>query len=81
MTGFEIGFEIARLVVTGAAAAGIWYGILAMVRVNKDRGEAAMADRKEAMAARKDAAEADARRHTEAMRALEALIERTAPAR
>lgn len=69
MTDFEIGFEIARILVTGSAAAGIWYGIHAMVRANKDRG-----------VAMERMMEADGRRHTEAMRALEALIERTAPA-
>lgn len=75
MTAFEIGFEIARLLVTGAVAGGIWFGISAMVRASKERGADARADRHAA-------AEADARRHTEAMRALEALIERTAaPAR
>ena len=73
MTGFEIGFEIGRLAVTGAAAAGIWYGIFAMVRANKDRAADNRADRKAE-------SEADGRRHAEAMRALEALIERTAPA-
>ena len=72
-----------------AAAAGIWYGIRAMVRANKDR--AAILDQQR---------EADERRHEEAMRridhqgraletliaglerqtaALEIVIERTAP--
>lgn len=75
MTAFDMGFEIARLLVTGAAAGGIWFGIFAMVRASKDRGADAKADRHAA-------ADADKRRHTEAMRALEALIERTgAPAR
>ena len=83
------GFETASLVIAAAnataavtAAAGIWFGIRAMIRANKDR--AAILDHQR---------EADERRHTETMqvladqrRALEALIvgmetviERTAP--
>ena len=59
------GFETASLVIAAAnasaavtAAAGIWHGIRAMVRANKDR--AAILDRQR---------EADERRHAEAMRA------------
>ena len=63
MTGFEIG----NLAVTGLATLGIWGGMVAMMRVNKERSYD-----------RQAAAEADRQRHTEAMRALEALIERTA---
>ena len=74
-------FETASLIIAGATAtaavtatAGIWYGIRAMIRANKER--AGILDRQR---------EADERRHDEAMqagdqrRALEALIERTAP--
>ncbi len=92
MTGFETGsLVIAAANATAAitAAAGIWHGIRAMVRANKDR--AAILDHQR---------EADERRHAETMqaladqrreaadqrRALEALIvgmetviERTAP--
>ena len=45
------------------AAAGIWYGIRAMVRANRDR--AAILDRQR---------EADERRHEEAMTALNELV-------
>lgn len=41
-------FEMGSLAVTGLATLGIWGGMVAMVRVNKDRGEAAMADRQAA---------------------------------
>ena len=51
------------------AAVGIWHGIRAMVSANKDR--AGILDQQR---------EADERRHAEAMRALETLIARTAPA-
>ena len=58
------GFETASLVIAAAnagaavtAAAGIWYGIRAMIRANKDR--AGLLDRQR---------EADERRHAEAMR-------------
>ena len=76
MTAFDIVSAFASIVSAGAAsfaAIGIWHGIRAMVRANKERGADAKADRQAAAAA-------DERRHTEAMRALEALIERTAPA-
>ena len=59
------GFETASLAIAGAnalasitAAAGIWHGIRAMVRANKDR--AVILDQQR---------EADERRHAEAMRA------------
>ena len=58
------GFETASLVIAAAnaaaavtAAAGIWHGIRAMIRANKDR--AGLLDRQR---------EADERRHAEAMR-------------
>ena len=58
------GFETASLVIAAAnagaavtAAAGIWYGIRAMIRANRDR--AGLLDRQR---------EADERRHDEAMR-------------
>ncbi len=66
---------------SAAAAWGIWYGIRAMVRANKDR--AAILDRqreaderrhKEAMAAHAEAMAEGARRHEENMTALKALI-------
>ena len=59
------GFETASLVIAGAnatasitAATGIWYGIRAMVRANRER--AVILDQQR---------EADERRHAEAMRA------------
>ncbi len=59
------GFETASLVIAGAnatasitAAAGIWYGIRAMIRANRER--AVILDQQR---------EADERRHAEAMRA------------
>ena len=54
-------------IAAAVAAGGIWHGIRAMVRANTDRGKSM-----ERMM------EADTRRHIEAMRALEVLIERTA---
>lgn len=74
-----VGPAVAALVGAGQCAL-IWYGIRAMVRANELRADAervraaqedARAAREEARAAREDA------RHAEAMRALEALIERT----
>lgn len=50
------------------AAVGIWRGIRAMDNSNKSR--ARLIDQQH---------EAETQRHTETMRALEALIERTAP--
>ena len=68
------GFETASLVIAAAnataavtAAGGIWHGIRAMVRANKDRAADARADRQAT-------AEADERRHVEAMAALNELI-------
>lgn len=51
MTEFEMGsLTVAALglIVTGIAAAGIWHGIHAMVRANKERGADARADRQAA---------------------------------
>ena len=65
--------DIISAIPAAIAAAGIWRGIFVMDRSNKDRAEATA----EAAAQRREAAKADARRHAEAMRALEALITRT----
>ena len=78
------GFETASLVIAAAnataavtAAAGIWHGVRAMVRANKDR--AVILDRQrdaderrhaEAMRRHDEAMQADERRHAEAMAAL-----------
>ena len=75
--------SVVSAIAASVAAGGIWHGIRAMVRANKDR--AGILDQQR---------EADERRHTEAMRrhaetmaaladqrrALETLIARTAPA-
>ena len=70
------GFETASLVIAAAnagaavtAAAGIWYGIRAMIRANKDR--AGLLDRQR---------EADERRHAEAMRCHDEAMRRHAEA-
>ncbi len=67
-------FEIASLAIAAAnataaiaAAAGIWHGIRAMVRVNDERGQ----QQREAL---KQQREADERRHEESMTALNELI-------
>ena len=64
-----------------AAAAGIWYGIRAMVRASDERGQQqrhAMQQQRDAMQQQRDAMQqqrdADERRHEENMTALKALI-------
>ncbi len=61
--------SVVSAIAASVAAVGIWHGIRAMVHANKDR--AGILDQQR---------EADERRHAEAMRALETLIARTAPA-
>ena len=68
------------------AAIGIWWGIAAMMRANKQRAAGLDQQRKadeqrhaETMAALEQQRLADERRHAETMAALEASIERTAP--
>ena len=79
------GFEIASLVIAGAnatasitAATGIWYGIRAMVRANRERAvildqqrEADERRHAEAMRRHDEAMQAGNQRHAEAMAALE----------
>ena len=66
--------HVAATHVIGAGQIGIvWYGIRAMNRASEQRSNDARAEAR-CLAA------ADERRHAEAMRALEALIARTAPA-
>ena len=78
------GFETASLVIAAAnataavtAATGIWHGVRAMVRANKDRAvtldrqrEADERRHTEAMRRHDEAMQADERRHAEAMAAL-----------
>ena len=86
--------SIVSAIAASVAAGGIWHGIRAMVRANKDRAgildqqrEADERRHTEAMQAG-DQRHAEAmrrhdeamRRHAETMRALETLIARTAPA-
>ena len=61
--------SVVSAIAASVAAVGIWHGIRAMVRANTDRGETMERMMK-----------VDERRHAEAMRALETLIARTAPA-
>ena len=61
--------SVVSAIAASIVAVGIWDGIRAMVSANKDR--AGILDQQR---------DADERRHAEAMRALETLIARTAPA-
>ena len=61
VAGVGVAASIISAIAASVAAIGIWHGIRAMIRANKERGADARADRQAAEAA-------DQRRHAEAMR-------------
>ena len=67
-------------VAASVAAIGIWHGIRAMVRANKDRAGILDQQREADERRHTEAMQAGDQRHAETMRALETLITRTAPA-
>lgn len=74
MTVFEIANLVIATVGTGAAATGIWYGIHAMVRADKERGaqpRETMDQQREELKRQREAAD---QRHEEAMAGLHELI-------
>ena len=85
MTGFEIAsLVVASVNATAAAVAaiGIWYGIRAMVRANRERARALDQQREaddkrhaETMTAFREMREADDKRHTETMTAFHEMRE------
>ena len=72
--------SVVSAIAASVAAVGIWHGIRAMVRANKDRAGILDQQREADERRHTEAMQAGDQRHTEAMRALETLIARTAPA-